>query len=101
MLFSKQPYNLGIEFPLHLTFISTFKEFNKANCASAELKQVALEHKINFLKLNVAGQDHSKIKIELAELSKALPLCSNSAMTSIVIDVETLIASICSIQERE
>ena len=70
-----------------MTFASRYKKFNYTNNASVELNLLALQHKINFLKLNVAGQSNSTIKIELVELSNSLPLCSDPKITSIIIDV--------------
>lgn len=79
-IFAKKPHNL--EFPLHLTFTSQLSDFND----SVNLKALALEHGINFLKLKVADQDENEIKFELVELLNGLPPYFDPKMTSIVID---------------
>lgn len=100
VFYSKQPHNIGIQFPLHLTISSTLKEFKTSNKSVVKLKQLAVEHEINFLTLKVAGQDYSTIKIELVPLLKNLPLFLDPKMTSIVIDNETLIEAIDSVGEK-
>ena len=95
LLYSNRSHNLGIKFPLHLTITSTLKKFNSSNDKSiVRLKELAFEHQINFLSLNVAGKDNSAVKIELVPILKELPLFPDPKMTSIVIDNESLIAAI-------
>lgn len=98
LLYAKN--NPETEFPLHLTFTSTFKNFNDSNKTAFELKKLALEHEINFLKLEIVDKNDSTIKIELRTLSKALPFFPEPKMSSVVIDVETLIAAINSIYKQ-
>lgn len=86
--------NPDTDFPLHLLFTSTFKQFNSNNKAAVELKNLAAEHKINFLTLKLLPEaKYSKpiIRAELVPLSaEGLPIHSDPERTTIVFDLHTL-----------